>query len=412
MPIPRSTQTPDAPQSDVNVGHWISGFPGLLWHIHIPQSRLVLFNRWEHELLGSDTQLLLKDAHFRNLVVCKDDLPALAEFWDLMANREPAEVSFRLLQQPSYTLLLQGWPHPDPEWYSGTLQEALNRVNATEGKVSSNQILLRAQYPVLVVDREKRLIVAYNNAADALFAFGSLPNARHPIEEYVPDWSSRIAGRLGPGHDVWGGSLSFRNREGLSFTAAVRLSSCHGRTRSRIAFLEFPQRKEHTDSEPHGSPSPRQLRKAVRGGLRETLSALCTGPSPCPIDGIIFSDIDAVKGHIHEYGVGAPFAKLPWGASFAYEGTIAQHIERFSLSSLVVDDTMDSIKSIDWALFIPHGIRSYFAKAFYRDGVMHAVMILASSKPGTFSVERLEELYAPHGRVFEEAVERWRRGKG
>ena len=215
MPALQTTKAPDAIQPDVNAKHWISGFPGLLWHIHIPQSRLVLFNRWEQGLLGPDTQLLLKDAHFRNLVVCKEDLPALAEFWDLMANREPAEVSFRLLQQPSYTLLLQGWPHPDPEWYSGLLQEALNRVNAVNGKDYSNQILLRARYPVLVVDREKKLIVAYNNAADSLFGFSALPKSCYPVEEYVPEWSFRVAGRLGSGHDVWGGSLSFTNREGV-----------------------------------------------------------------------------------------------------------------------------------------------------------------------------------------------------
>lgn len=408
MPAPKTTTAPDVHQPDVSADHWISGFPGLLWHIHIPQSRLVLFNHWEHGLLGLDTQLLLKDARFRNLVVCKEDLPALAEFWDLMANREPAEVSFRLLQQPSCTLLLQGWPHPDPEWYSGLLQEALNRVNAAERKDYSNQILLRARYPVLVVDREKCLIVAYNNAADSLFAFSALPKPCHPVEEYVPDWPPRIAEGLGSGHDVWGGSLSFRNREGVSFTAAVRLSSCNGGTRSRIAFLEFPQQRRHRDFSTLLPHPPKEAAPAARG-LRETLSLLCASPSPCPIEGIIFSDIDAAKGYIQEYGVGAPFAKLPWGARYAYEGTIAQHIERFSLSSLVVDDTMDSIKSIDWALFIPHGIRSYFARAFYREGVMHAVMILASTKPGTFSVERLEEIYAPHGKAFEEAVEQWRR---
>ncbi|MFR8055258.1 MAG: hypothetical protein ACLU6O_11320 [Bilophila wadsworthia] len=410
MPALQTTKAPDAIQPDVNAKHWISGFPGLLWHIHIPQSRLVLFNRWEQGLLGPDTQLLLKDAHFRNLVVCKEDLPALAEFWDLMANREPAEVSFRLLQQPSYTLLLQGWPHPDPEWYSGLLQEALNRVNAVNGKDYSNQILLRARYPVLVVDREKKLIVAYNNAADSLFDFSALPKSCYPVEEYVPEWSFRVAGRLGSGHDVWGGSLSFTNREGVSFSAAVRLSSCKGGTRSRIAFLEFPQQKGRKNSSPLSPYPPKGGVPATRG-LRETLSLLCASPSPCPIEGIIFSDINAAKGYIQEYGVGAPFAKLPWGAKYAYEGTIAQHIERFSLSSLIVDDTMDSIKSIDWALFIPHGIRSYFARAFYREGVMHAVMILASTKPGTFSVERLEEIYAPYGKAFEDAVEQWRREK-
>ena len=41
------------------------------------------------------------------------------------------------------------------------------------------------------------------------------------------------------------------------------------------------------------------------------------------------------------------FNGLPWGSTYAYEGTIAQDIERFGLSSLVVEDTLDSIKSIN-----------------------------------------------------------------
>jgi hypothetical protein len=66
------------------------------------------------------------------------------------------------------------------------------------------------------------------------------------------------------------------------------------------------------------------------------------------------------------------------GEMYSYEGTIAQDIERFKLDYLIVDDTLDSIKAIDWALFIPKGIRSYFARPFYGRGALRAVMILCS----------------------------------
>ena len=72
------------------------------------------------------------------------------------------------------------------------------------------------------------------------------------------------------------------------------------------------------------------------------------------------------------------------GEKFSYRGTIAEDIARFNLDHLVVDETMDSIKPIDWALFIPHGIHSYYAKPFYMDGELQTVLILCSTEPERF----------------------------
>ena len=83
------------------------------------------------------------------------------------------------------------------------------------------------------------------------------------------------------------------------------------------------------------------------------------------------------------YGAGPAFRELRWGAEHAYEGTIAQDIERFGLRSLTVEDTLDSIKSIDWVLFAPHGIRSYFAKPFYTEQRLMPLKQLWSWEAGT-----------------------------
>ena len=42
---------------------WIAGFPGLIWSIDIPHSRLKVFNRWS--IPGLDVPRLLKDARYR-----------------------------------------------------------------------------------------------------------------------------------------------------------------------------------------------------------------------------------------------------------------------------------------------------------------------------------------------------------
>ena len=45
---------------------WIAGFPGLIWSIDIPHSRLKVFNRWS--IPGLDVPRLLKDARYLSLI--------------------------------------------------------------------------------------------------------------------------------------------------------------------------------------------------------------------------------------------------------------------------------------------------------------------------------------------------------
>jgi hypothetical protein len=124
-------------------------------------------------------------------------------------------------------------------------------------------------------------------------------------------------------------------------------------------------------------------------------------------DAILFSDIHVKKNRVFVYWAGEPFEDMPQGEMFSYEGTIAQDIERYKLETLIVDDTLESIKAIDWALFIPKGVRSYFAKPFYQRGVLRSVLILCSLKPEQFPSEGIPEyelLFDP----FKDAIQAWR----
>ena len=60
-------------------------------------------------------------------------------------------------------------------------------------------------------------------------------------------------------------------------------------------------------------------------------------------------------------------------------------------------------------LFAPHGIRSYFAKPFYTEQGLHAILILASLRPGSFGADaetRFASLMGP----FERLIGAWRKG--
>lgn len=207
-------------------------------------------------------------------------------------------------------------------------------------------------------------------------------------------------------NDAWAGTLTFSNAQRGLFSAKVRLTPCGGAGEGRVvrvALLNIPENRKSAacpPSEEDAQTAPRPLREGL-----ESLFAPYAGE----LDGLLFSDIQSHKGQVVVYGAGPAFRELRWGAEHAYEGTIAQDIERFGLRSLTVEDTLDSIKSIDWVLFAPHGIRSYFAKPFYTEQGLHAILILASLRPGSFGADaetRFASLMGP----FERLIGAWRKG--
>ncbi|NVK18337.1 MAG: hypothetical protein HWE30_06570 [Methylocystaceae bacterium] len=124
-------------------------------------------------------------------------------------------------------------------------------------------------------------------------------------------------------------------------------------------------------------------------------------------DSILFSDVNLKDKKVTVYSHGAPFAELEQEKTYPYEGTIAENIVTFKLDHLIVDDTLDSIKPIDWALFIPAGIRSYYAKPIFNVGKIESVLILCSTRPKAFSEEQTKE-FTDVFKSFQSALQQWR----
>ena len=382
---------------------WLVGFPGLIWSVDIPRSRLRVFNQWPFP--GLDAPRLLKDAPFRKKTVRREDYPLLVEFWDMLGARLPAAVSFHVNGVAS-PLIIQGWPGPD-ELYSGLLKEAfLPATYASGGFPGTCQMHLGgAGYPVFAFDAATGAILTANEAAGTLFGAGaSLAKGGFFLADIVPGGRTgplREAGEKALEEDVWAGTLTFGNAQGSTFRAKVRLTPCGGGGAVRVALLNIPD----------SGGAAVTLRTEDDGfdgvPLREGLERLYARHAE-ELDGLMFSDIRSARGRVVVHGVGPAFRNLDWGAVHAYEGTIAQDIERFGLHSLTVDETLDSIKTIDWVLFTPHGVRSYFAKPFYGPSGLHAVLILASLKPGTFGPDA-ERRFADIMYPFESLVASWRK---
>ena len=378
---------------------WASGFPGLLWELEHRRSRIRLLNNWTLSSLGEDTSRLLKDVRFRRRMVMKSDHTLLGEFWEMVTSRQAAMVSFRLNASPHQACVLQGWPDPqDPEKYYGMLKEGvLSATFVANGSAGTCQLALGgAQYPVLVLSLDEREIVTCNEAAQTLFEGAARGGGDFMLEDIAPGEMGETllaASRQALEEEIWAGTLMLRSGTGSLLGSKVRISPCStGTDIVRIALLNIPENPASCTLAPCED-------SVAMPSLREGLERLL---ARCPeVEGLMFSDIQSARGKVQVYGVGRLFSSLEWGASHAYEGTIAQDIERFSLDSLIVEDTLDSIKSIDWAMFIPCGVRSYFAKPFYAAEGLHAVLIFAfgNPSPGGVSEAAFRPLYEPFARL-------------
>ena len=383
---------------------WRKGFPGLLWSICQRESRLEVFTRWRGA--GFDAPQLLKNAAFRKQAVMEQDYPLLVEFWDMIHAGRPAAAIFRLKYDDGRTpLILQGWPEPEQDVYSGFLKEAF-LPGGYNSACYNAQLQMRvgdADYPVFTVDLKKQKLCDVNTAAQMLFWGEEQAERVLVLKDVVPPSAMRVfltAMEKAVERDAWSGKLLLGNAERGLFSAHVRLTLWGepGKEVVRAALVKVDAKPVKLEDDGALALCTGDLRPAL-----EELHGLCKPE----VDGLMLSHIQMGSGRVAVYGVGPVFEGLEWGTLHAYEGTIAQDIERYSLSSLIVEDTLDSVKSIDWALFAPLGVRSYFAKPFYAEHGLHAVLILASKRQRAFGADA-ETLYADVSAAFGQIMLRWR----
>lgn len=382
---------------------WRKAFPGLLWSICQRESRLEVFTRWRDA--GFDAQQFLKNAAFRKQAVIEQDYPLLVEFWDMIHAGRPAAAIFRLkYENVRNPLILQGWPE-SRDVYSGFLKEAFLPGGYTSACYDAQLQMCvgDADYPVFTVDLKKQKLGDANSAARVLFGGEEQAERALVLDDVVPQslWKNFfVAAEKATAHDAWSGKLLLGNGERGLFSAHVRLTSWGepGNKMVRAALVNVDARPVEPERDNAFTLCMKGLRPALEG-----LYSLCK-PG---VDGLMLSHIQMGNGRVAVYGVGPVFDGLEWGTLHAYEGTIAQDIQRYGLSSLIVENTLDSVKSIDWALFAPLGVRSYFARPFYLEHGLHAVLILAGKRKRAFGADA-ESLYADVAAAFGRLVSSWK----
>ncbi len=434
-PISKRRITPE------EFSNFIEYFPALLWRIDIVENKIEYLNNHHITGLGDQSGLILQNMTFSRKVVFKEDFHLLDRFMRAVRDGKTAATIFRIQTEAGEVVWIKvtGTVYrKSPRFYLGYMLDVSDMVGIvqeiTEQDAEQAAMVESLDYPVILLKAENRAIMAQNAAARELFGYRAGEFARiksrrlfHPATHYQ---LNRIF------EDVvyekkWKGQLVFQRKNDDSFMGdtVIRYLTVREHRIFRLSIhgvskvTGYGQKDAVTAGSKLVSGSSKREKDDYRCRLMEKIGneanmerilkiLLENQHDSMGFDAIIYSDVYVKKNKVVVYTAGKPLAAMKQGEVFSYEGTIAENIERYGLHHLIMEDTFSSIKAIDWALFIPHGIRSYFAKPFYERKKMRTVLVICSARRNCFSeadIHNYALLYDP----FMKGLKNWRTaGKG
>lgn len=406
---------------------FISDFPALLWRIEIVKARIEFLNGNAIVAPGIDGSLLLKSIEYRNRVLLPEDLHLIDIFIDSVKEGKNAATVFRVKNQNnsiSWLKLTGAANQKDPRYYYGYLLNVDDTVSVIKGVLGIDldlKLMIEdSDNPVFLVEYDSLGLLCANPAAKELFKINETDFRNISFHELYCDVTKQPLNPIFkdlPLTRKWTGKLWFQSSDKKNRITADTVARYLVHRKNRLVRISLQNTetsqplvtfKARTDSIDMAELAKKL---AVIDDINEIMeTCLSSHLSSGLYDAILFSDVHVRKNMVIVYGAGSPFSGMKTSETFSYKGTIAEDINRYALDHLLVDDTQDSIKPIDWALFVPRGIRSYFAMPFYSRGVLRTVLILCSTLPGHFAGKTPDE-YAEMLKTLNTAVRAWRRHK-
>lgn len=421
------------PSTPETIPRFIADAPGsLFWRKKNGEKEIEFLNETEITGLGRNAGKLLRDLVWARDVVVEDDFPRFKLFVKALREGKETSVFFRLRESADSPgrrwLKITGSPSGGASiYYYGwilDLTRDVDFINRLLEKDLERQTMIESEdIPVLLVDMETKSVISRSTFAYDLFGYtyhefngvtfrdlyppGGEPNMPRAYE------SCLLEGR-------WEGDLTLVKKGGASFNAGVNLKRLSIRDRNLLKISIHSIRGKTVGeggvpvtTSPDGDGFRRDLAAAMAGKeeMGEILDTLLVHQyGERLFDAVIYADVYVKKGRVDVYSSGGPFHKFKSGTSYDYEGTVSQMVSEDRLEFFIMEDTLESTRPIDWALFIPHGIRSYFARPSFHGGNLRTLLIFCSTEPNRFAGEELEifERYYP---AFVQGLRNWRKKK-
>lgn len=406
---------------------FINDFPALLWRIEIRKARIEFLNKNIHVAPGIDGALFLKNIAYRNANILPEDQHILEAFMDMVKEGNVAASVFRVKNSNgriSWLKLTGAVNRQDPGYYYGYLLNVDDTVAVIKGILGTDlELKLMIEdisNPVFLFGYDRQELICANPSAKQIFGIQEIDFGKLPLEFfYAGDTRRTVSDILKnlPLSRTWAGNICFRSADGkkqVRSRAIVRYLVHEEHQIVRIS-LQNPKIssagcKTVSDSKENHI---RELKNKIHGlvDIHQIMEICLDSPLAAGhFEGILFSDVHVRKNSVTVYGAGKPFKGMQTSENYSYKGTIAEDINRYSLDYLIVDNTQDSIKPIDWALFVPRGVRSYFAMPFYSRSVLRTVLILCATEQNRFA-DTPADLFKDLLNTLNGAVRNWRRSR-
>ena len=408
---------------------YLNATAALYWQINIIKNKIRYLNDHRIPGFGNMTLQLLQNMPYAQTVILEKDVPLFQSFMKAIKGRKAASVLLRAKAEDGTMrwLKLSGWPDPyKSACCFGVISEETNLVGR----------LLDADHDASSIQTKVNLFT--NPVFVANFSDKKIIAANRPLHDAIPSTDGELPPRtldeILAGNDEayrqsiyeslifdqkWSGNITLEWAPDAHFSARASIRAVTDLGQNML-WISLHSLTGHAATppppvaEPIATPAPAIVEiPGVDGteSMEEMLSLLLSHqPQPALADALIYSDVDVAHNTVTVYGGGADLTALAPGFTHPYEGSIAENILNFRLDHLLLCETTESIKPIDWALFIPMGIHSYYAKPFYEKGTLTTVLIFCSSIPATFTEENVtafESLYP----AFLQGLDRWKAEK-
>jgi len=417
--------------------NFVEDFPALLWRIDIIKNKIEYLNSYKIKGLESESGLILQNIDYSKRIILKEDLHLLEGFMRAMRNGETAATIFRIKNKDDHITWIKVTGtinRKNPRFYLGYMLDVSNTVGIVQDTLEKDTdieaMIELVNNPVILIDPYDKTILAHNMAARDLFSYqtGEFSKLKfsdlyhHSIEIQINRIYEEIIFER-----KWEGKLTFQRKNKSPFIGEVVIRSLFFRgirvfrvsidsvsvddKDVRMFVLTPGDEVIFSDSADKNYVDKLMEKLRDESDMSAILQIILNNQhGHMNFDSIIYSDIYAKKNKIVVYTAGKALSPMKQGEVFPYEGTIAENIDRYKLEYLIVEDTFSSIKAIDWALFIPHGLRSYFAKPFFDRKVMRTVLILCSAQRNMFSDQYVADYTLLH-KPFLLGLTNWRKAK-
>lgn len=418
-----------SPATENDIQNCVNSVPALLWRIDVVHKKVEYLNTYLIPGLGEKTPLLLRNIRFREEVILEEDIPLFESFMKSAVKRRASSIAFRikLVDGAVRWLKISGSPNPsDPSHYNGFLEDiteirdTIRSLDEKETRIGERIGLF--EHPIILINFSNKTIFAANRSFYDTFGLTDKEIEQivfNDLLEEIPNGGLESIYEEIIFHHQWNGQLTFRGGSKGEFIAETIIRVISREGRNLLWVSAQPIISENHRPELSILPHPQSIAEvelaavfrdaAENGGITELLDTIRRHqPLENLADSILYSDVHLDQDEVLTYGVGPSFETLEQGRSYPYEGTIAENIIRFNLDSIIVDNTLKSIRPIDWALFIPQNVLSYYAKPFFEDGILRTVFIFCSQQSSVFS-EQNTQPYEPLFPLIQESINICRR---